>query len=88
MNIKLDNTFLLVFFVFLVITAVVGAVWATKTERRLRRFFGGKKAKDLEENIFALEDDITKLKSAREKVEKQFDSKEHIRKIASRFTGE
>ncbi len=71
MNIKLDNTFLLVFFVFLVITAVVGAVWATKTERRLRRFFGGKKAKDLEENIFALEDDITKLKSAREKVEKE-----------------
>jgi len=71
MNIKLDNMFLLVFFVFLLITAVIGVIWALKTEKRLKRFFGGKKAKDLEENIFTLENDISKLKYAKEKTEKE-----------------
>jgi len=70
MNIKLDNIVLLVFFVFVGICIVWGALWAFSTERRLRRFFLGKKAKDLEDTIVKLEEHITALKSAQEKTEK------------------
>ncbi|OGI90199.1 hypothetical protein A2911_02220 [Candidatus Nomurabacteria bacterium RIFCSPLOWO2_01_FULL_40_15] len=69
MNIKLDNFFLLAFFVFTAIAILIGAIWVFKTEKRLQRFFIGKKGKDLEDTILALEDDILKLKSAKEKAE-------------------
>jgi hypothetical protein len=42
-----------------------------RTEKRLKRFFAGKKAKDLENNILILEDNISKLKSAKESIEKE-----------------
>ena len=66
MNTKLT----IAFFILAGISIVLGAVWAMTTEKRLKRFFLGKKAKDLEDTIALLEDEITKLKSAKEKTEK------------------
>ena len=59
MNIKLETVFIgiAIFFILL------GVVWAIRTEKRLKKFFAGKKAKDLEENILILEENISKLKS-------------------------
>ena len=62
MNIKLEVTF----FVFVGIAILVGAFWVIHTEKRLKRFFTGKKAKDLEDTIITLESEIVKLKSAKE----------------------
>ncbi|KKS04688.1 MAG: hypothetical protein UU82_C0006G0025 [Candidatus Nomurabacteria bacterium GW2011_GWC2_41_8] len=70
MNIKLDNIFLLAFFVFIGIAVLIGAVWAIVTEKRLKRFFLGKKAKNLEDTIVVLEQEIGKLKIAKENMEK------------------
>jgi len=69
MNIKLEA----IFFVFIGITILISAIWMIRTEKRLKRFFSGKKAKDLEENIILLEDNISKLKSAKEKIEKEIE---------------
>lgn len=69
MNIKLEA----IFFVFIGIAILVSAIWIIRTEKRLKRFFSGKKAKDLEENIIILEDNISKLKSAKEKIEKDIE---------------
>lgn len=69
MNIKLEA----IFFVFTGIAILISAIWMIRTEKRLKRFFSGKKAKDLEENILALEDNISKLKSAKEKIEKDIE---------------
>jgi len=46
-------------------------VWIIKTERRLKRFFIGKKAKDLEDTIINLEQEIVKLRKAKENTEKE-----------------
>ena len=43
MNIKLQ----IAFFVFLGLIVLVESIWIIKTESRLRRFFFGKKGKDL-----------------------------------------
>jgi len=69
MNIQPSNTFLLVFFVFTVLAIIVGVIWIFSTEKRLKRFFLGKKGKDLEDTLIALEDNIIKLNSAKEKIE-------------------
>ena len=60
MNIKLE----LAFFVLAGVAILVGAFWIITTERRLKRFFLGKKAKDLEDTILGLEANIKKLESA------------------------
>ena len=70
MNIKLDDVFVLIFFVLGAIAILCGIFWAMSTEKRLKRFFLGKKAKDLEETIIILEADIAKLKKAKEETEK------------------
>jgi len=70
MNIKLDNIFLLAFFVLTILAIIIGSGWMIMTEKRLKRFFLGKKAKDLEDTIEILEDSIAKLKNAKEKTEK------------------
>ena len=70
MNIKIDNIFFLVFFIFTVIAITVSAVWIIVTEKRLKRFFLGKKAKDLEDTIINLENNITDLKKAKEDIQK------------------
>lgn len=67
MNIKLQ----IVFLVVTLLAIIVGAVWVIKTEKRLRRFFIGKKAKDLEDTIVNLEEEISKLKKAKESAEKE-----------------
>jgi hypothetical protein len=70
MNTKLD----IAFFALSAVSALfilLGVIWVWKTEKRLKRFFLGKAAKDLEETITALEDNIVKLNSAKEKTEKE-----------------
>ena len=71
MNIKLDNIVLLAFFVLTGIAILFGTIWIITTEKRLKRFFLGKKAKDLEDTIVMLQDEITKLKTARVNAEKE-----------------
>ena len=67
MNIKLQ----IVFLVVTLIAIIIGTAWTIKTERRLKRFFVGKKAKDLEDTIINLEEEIVKLKKAKENAEKE-----------------
>lgn len=69
MLIKLDSIILLIFYIIVLITIVLGTIWIYKTEQRLKRFFMGKKAKDLEENLIILHEEIAKLKAAKEKIE-------------------
>ncbi len=71
MNTKLDDIFLLAFFVFTGIAIIVGIIWMVVTEKRLKRFFLGKKAKDLEDTIISLEKDIVSLKEAKENIQKE-----------------
>ena len=66
MNAKLE----LAFFVLIGIVILIGAAWVFVTEKRLKRFFIGKKAKDLEDTIVTLEDEIAKLKKAKDATEK------------------
>ncbi len=63
--------FLLAFFVLTGLAILVGTFWAINTEKRLKRFFMGKKAKDLEDTIEILEGNIAKLNEAKEKTEKE-----------------
>ncbi|MFZ3015855.1 MAG: DUF4446 family protein [Minisyncoccia bacterium] len=65
MNTKLE----IAFFVLAGIAILIGTFWIIKTEKRLKRFFIGKKAKDLEDTILILESNIAKLKTAKEKAE-------------------
>lgn len=67
MNIKLEIIFIGIAILFI----LLGVIWAIRTEKRLKRFFAGKKAKDLEESIITLEENISKLKSAKENIEKE-----------------
>jgi hypothetical protein len=62
MNIKLQ----IVFIVITILAILVGIIWIIKTEKRLRRFFAGKKAKDLEDVIINLQTEIAKLTKAKE----------------------
>ncbi|MBU0999372.1 DUF4446 family protein [Patescibacteria group bacterium] len=67
MNTKLQ----IAFFVLSTITAVfviLGVLWAIVTEKRLKKIFLGKKAKDLEETIITLENEIVKLNKARKEI--------------------
>ena len=66
MNTKLE----IAFFVLTGIAIIVGAVWIFTTEKRLKRFFVGKTAKNLEDTITALGNDIAQLKKAKENTEK------------------
>ena len=66
MNIKLEA----VFFILTGIMFLFGTVWIFKTEKRLKRFFLGKKAKDLEDSLIFLEEEIIKLKTAKANIEK------------------
>lgn len=59
------------FFISIGFFALIFILWAIRTETRLKRFFSGKKAKDLEENILALENNISKLQSEKEIIEKE-----------------
>jgi hypothetical protein len=67
MNIKLEITFLII----TLFAIILGTIWIITTEKRLKRFFFGKKAKDLEDTIINLEDEISKLKKSKENTEKE-----------------
>src|SRR3989338_5261522 len=67
MNIKLQ----VIFFVVIALAIVIGAVWMIITEKRLKRFFSGKKAKDLEDVIVKLEQDISLLNREKEDLQKE-----------------
>lgn len=65
MNIKLE----IAFFILFGLIILLGIFWVVKTERRFKRFFIGKGARDLEDTIKILEENIEKLKYAKEKIE-------------------
>jgi uncharacterized protein YlxW (UPF0749 family) len=70
----MNTKFQIIFFISTGITfflALLGAVWIFITEKRLKRFFLGKKAKDLEETIVILENEINKLSKSRASLEKE-----------------
>ncbi len=67
MNPKLE----MAFFVLGLIAVIVGGTWSIITEKRLKKFFSGKKAKDLEDVIATLESDIAKLHKAKGEIEKE-----------------
>lgn len=71
MNTKLPEIVFLAFFILATIFILVGLVWAVITERRLKRFFLGKKAKDLEDTIISLGNDIQALQKAKENIESE-----------------
>ncbi|MBP9715405.1 MAG: DUF4446 family protein [Candidatus Pacebacteria bacterium] len=71
MNIKLDSLFVLISLIITGIAIILGTLWIIKTEKRLKRFFLGKKAKDLEDTIEILEDNIIKLNRAKEQTEEE-----------------
>ncbi|MBP9711933.1 MAG: DUF4446 family protein [Candidatus Pacebacteria bacterium] len=68
MNTKLEIVFFAVTLLFL----MIGAFWLWNTEKRLKRFFLGKKAKDLEDTILALQNELLKLDRSRQNFEKEF----------------
>jgi Protein of unknown function (DUF4446) len=65
MNTKLQ----IAFFIFAGVSIAVGALWIVITERRLKRFFLGKKARDLEDTITVLENNMTRLNKAKEEMQ-------------------
>ncbi len=74
MNIKLPDTFSLIFFALAILLALVYGWWMVNTEKRLKRFFLGKKAKDLEENLRVLEADIEALKKSKENTARELET--------------
>ena len=70
MNTKLE----VAFFVLATIAILTGSIWAIATEKRLKRFFSGKKAKDLEDTIDILSAEINKLNKSKEEIEKNITS--------------
>jgi len=68
MNIKLE----IIFFAVLGLGMAASLFWIFATEKRLKRFFTGKGAKDLEDTIVALSHDIAELKKAKANAEKEF----------------
>jgi hypothetical protein len=67
MNIKLEIGFLIFIGVFI----LINSVWIITTEKRLKRFFLGKKAENLEDTIHSLEESIENLKKSKENTEKE-----------------
>lgn len=61
------------FFALEVIILFILFFWMIRTEKRLKRFFLGKKGKDLEDTIETLTQEIANLKSAKSKTEKELE---------------
>lgn len=66
MNTKLQISF----YIFIFIIVLFQTIWAIVTEKRLKRFFLGKKAKDLEDTIISLEDGIAELNKTKNVMQK------------------
>lgn len=71
MNTKLPDIVSLAFFALVGIIFLIQTIWIFITEKRLKRFFLGKKAKDLEDTIVMLENEIGNLKNAKDNIEKE-----------------
>lgn len=67
----MNTKFQIGFFIFSGVAILVGIFWIIKTEKRLTRFFAGKKGKDLEDTISILQAEIEKLKNAKIKTEEE-----------------
>ena len=67
MDIKLE----IGFFIVVGVIIFLNIIWVVLTEKRLKRFFLGKKAKDLEDTISILEENIEILKKSKENIEKE-----------------
>lgn len=59
----------IIFFILIFIVLLCNIFWIVKTEKRLKRFFIGKKAKDLEDTLIHLEDEVKNLTLAKNKIE-------------------
>ena len=69
MNTKLE----IAFFVLTAISILLVLFWILTTEKRLKRFFLGKKAKDLEDTIISLQNDIAELKKSKDAAVKEIE---------------
>ncbi|HEU0085436.1 MAG TPA: DUF4446 family protein [Candidatus Paceibacterota bacterium] len=67
----MDPKLQIIFLGILLLAVIIGIAWALRTETRLKKFFLGKKAKDLEETILSMQDQIAKLETAKAKFEKE-----------------
>lgn len=67
MNIKLE----IIFFAITALFLLIYGFWMVNTEKRLKRFFLGKKGKDLEDTITELEAQLKKLETAKENTERE-----------------
>jgi len=65
MNTKLE----IAFFVLILIAIILIFFWIVITEKRLKKFFLGKKAKDLEDTINSLQDNVSELQKSKEGLE-------------------
>ncbi len=81
MNTKLQTAF----FVFLALLLLLEFFWIIRTEKRLKRFFLGKKGKDLEDAINAVERSVSELREAKERTEKE--TAKMNRKLAESIRG-
>jgi len=66
MLIKLE----VIFYIIILITIFLGSVWIYKTEQRLKKFFRGKKAKDLEDTMSFIQGEIAQLQQSKTEIEK------------------
>jgi hypothetical protein len=64
------------FYIIGIAAAVLLAVWIFTIELRLKKFFRGKKAKDLEGILVSLSDELKKLNVSREEIEKYLETVE------------
>ena len=71
MNIKLDSIVFLAFFILSALLFFIAAIWAFSTEKRLKKFFAGKKAKDLEDTLSTLQSEIEKFRKEKESIQKE-----------------
>jgi len=71
MNAQLGNMFYVVFFALAGLAFLVVFFWIFKTEKRLKKFFMGKKTKDLEDVVLELKETIEKLSKANDGLSKE-----------------
>jgi hypothetical protein len=67
----MNTKFEIIFFILIGVMVLINIFWILKTEKRLKRFFLGKKAKDLEDTINYLAENISSL----QKTEKELQEK-------------
>lgn len=77
----MNSNYEAIFLILAGIAAILVLFWIWRTERRLKRFFSGRKAKDLEQNIISLEENIKNLTETKKIMEaKILEMNEKLRK--------